>query len=222
MKSQTTSLIDRAILVPALRQAFHKLDPRQLFRNPVIFVTEIVATLVTLFFLRDLATDLPNAVFSGQIAAWLWITVLFATFAEAVAEGRGKAQAESLKRAKTDLMAVRLPADKEELEEVIPAAQLKVGDIVLVEAGELIPGDGEVIEGIASVNESAVTGESAPVILEAGGDPETVAALEVHRGLVAGETLATEVTALDGDDDDRVVVVTVGAGHTAHLRVTRA
>ncbi|MBX9456867.1 MAG: potassium-transporting ATPase subunit KdpB [Rhizobium sp.] len=174
MKNQTTSLMDRAILVPAFRQAFHKLDPRQLFRNPVIFVTEVVAALVTLFFLRDLATDLPNAAFSGQIAAWLWITVLFATFAEAVAEGRGKAQAESLKRAKTDLMAVRLPKDKDELEEVIPAAQLKVGDIVLVEAGELIPGDGEVIEGIASVNESAVTGESAPVIREAGGDRSAV------------------------------------------------
>ncbi|HSX72619.1 MAG TPA: potassium-transporting ATPase subunit KdpB, partial [Shinella sp.] len=104
----------------------------------------------------------------------LWITVLFATFAEAVAEGRGKAQAESLKRAKTDLMAVRLPKDKEELEEIIPAARLKVGDIVLVEAGELIPGDGEVIEGIASVNESAITGESAPVIREAGGDRSAV------------------------------------------------
>jgi K+-transporting ATPase ATPase B chain len=176
MKKQTTSLLDRAILVPAFKQAFHKLDPRQLFRNPVIFVTEVVAALVTLFFLRDLAADLPNAVFSGQIAAWLWITVLFATFAEAVAEGRGKAQAESLKRAKTDLMAVRLPKDKEELEEVIPAAQLKVGDIVLVEAGELIPGDGEVIEGIASVNESAITGESAPVIREAGGDRSAVTA----------------------------------------------
>jgi K+-transporting ATPase ATPase B chain len=174
MKKQTTSLLDRAILVPAFSQAFHKLDPRQLFRNPVIFVTEVVAALVTLFFLRDLVTDLPNAAFSGQIAAWLWITVVFATFAEAVAEGRGKAQAESLKRAKTDLMAVRLPREKDALEEIIPAAQLKVGDIVLVEAGELIPGDGEVIEGIASVNESAVTGESAPVIREAGGDRSAV------------------------------------------------
>ena len=174
MKMQTTSLMDRAILVPAFRQAFRKLDPRQLFRNPVIFVTEVVATLVMLFFLRDLAIDPASAIFSGQIAAWLWITVLFATFAEAVAEGRGKAQAESLKRAKTDLMAVRLPKDREELEEIVPAAQLKVGDIVLVEAGELIPGDGEVIDGVASVNESAITGESAPVIREAGGDRSAV------------------------------------------------
>jgi K+-transporting ATPase ATPase B chain len=174
MKTQTTSLFDRSILVPAFGQAVRKLDPRMLFRNPVIFATEVVAALVTLLFLRDLWTDLPNAAFSGQIAAWLWITVLFATFAEAVAEGRGKAQAESLKRAKTDLTAVRLPKGGNDLEEIVPAANLKVGDIVLVEAGELIPGDGEVIEGIASVNESAITGESAPVIREAGGDRSAV------------------------------------------------
>jgi K+-transporting ATPase ATPase B chain len=174
MKKQTTSLLDWAIIVPAFKEAFVKLDPRLLFRNPVIFVTEVVAALVTLFFLRDLALDTANAVFSGQIAAWLWFTVLFATFAEAVAEGRGKAQAESLKRAKTDLMAYRLPKDGSSLEELVPAATLKVGDIVLVEAGQLIPGDGEVIEGVASVNESAITGESAPVIREAGGDRSAV------------------------------------------------
>jgi len=174
MKNQTTSLLDRAILVPAFTEAFRKLDPRLLFRNPVIFVTEAVAAVVTLFFLRDLAVDPGNALFSGQIAAWLWFTVLFATFAEAVAEGRGKAQAKSLKRAKTDLMAYRLPKDGGSLEELVPAATLKVGDIVLVEAGQLIPGDGEVIEGVASVNESAITGESAPVIREAGGDRSAV------------------------------------------------
>jgi len=174
MKSQTSQLLDRSILVPAFGQAFRKLDPRLLFRNPVIFVTEAVAAVVTLFFLRDLAVDPGNALFSGQIAAWLWFTVLFATFAEAVAEGRGKAQAESLKRAKTDLMAYRLPRDGQSLEELVPAATLVVGDIVLVEAGQLIPGDGEVIEGVASVNESAITGESAPVIREAGGDRSAV------------------------------------------------
>jgi K+-transporting ATPase ATPase B chain len=167
-------LLDRAIVVPAIREAFLKLDPRQLYRNPVIFVTEVIAALVTLFFVRDLLFDPSVALFSGQVAVWLWFTVLFATFAEAVAEGRGKAQAESLKRAKTDLTAYRLPRDGEGLEEVVPAASLKVGDIVLVEAGELIPGDGEVIEGIASVNESAITGESAPVIREAGGDRSAV------------------------------------------------
>jgi potassium-transporting ATPase ATP-binding subunit len=170
----TTHLLDRAIVVPAIGESFRKLDPRLLYRNPVIFVTEAIAALVTLFFLRDLVADRSVALFSGQVAAWLWFTVLFATFAEAVAEGRGKAQAESLKRAKTDLMAYRLPRDGESLEELVPAASLKVGDIVLVEAGQLIPGDGEVIEGIASVNESAITGESAPVIREAGGDRSAV------------------------------------------------
>lgn len=172
MKRQTTDLLDRTILVPAIGEAFRKLDPRLLCRNPVIFVTEVVAALTTLFFFRDLAGDPAAALFSGQIAAWLWFTVLFATFAEAIAEGRGKAQAESLRRARTDLTANRLLADG--LCEAVPAASLKVGDVVLVEAGDLIPGDGEVIEGIASVNESAVTGESAPVIREAGGDRSAV------------------------------------------------
>lgn len=175
MKSQTaTRLLDSAILAPAFKQAILKLDPRALVKNPVIFVTEAVAALVTLFFFRDLATANGEALFSGQIAAWLWFTVLFATFAEAVAEGRGKAQAESLKRAKTDLTANRISADGGLVEEVVSAASLKVGDIVLVEAGDLIPGDGEVIEGIATVNESAITGESAPVIREAGGDRSAV------------------------------------------------
>ncbi|MDO6966080.1 K+-transporting ATPase ATPase B chain [Rhizobium alvei] len=173
-KRVTTHLFDRAIVVPAIGEAFVKLDPQRLYKNPVIFVTEVIAVLVTLSFLRDLFTDPLTALFSGQIAAWLWFTVLFATFAEAVAEGRGKAQAESLKRAKTDLMAYRLPKDDSGLDEVVPAASLKVGDVVLVEAGQLIPGDGEVIEGIASVNESAITGESAPVIREAGGDRSAV------------------------------------------------
>jgi len=141
-------------------------------RNPVIFVTEIVAAVVTIFFIRDLLAHNGTAVFSGQIAAWLWFTVLFATFAEAVAEGRGRAQADSLKRTRSDLSARRLTADGKE--ESIAATMLKVGDIVIVDAGELIPGDGEVIEGVASVNESAITGESAPVIRESGGDRSAV------------------------------------------------
>jgi len=141
-------------------------------RNPVIFVTEIVAAVVTLFFIRDLIANNGTAVFSGQIAAWLWFTVLFATFAEAVAEGRGRAQADSLKRTRSDLSARRISADGKE--ESIAATMLKVGDIVIVDAGELIPGDGEVIEGVASVNESAITGESAPVIRESGGDRSAV------------------------------------------------
>ena len=176
-KVVTPSVFDPAILVPALRDALKKLDPRQLVRNPVIFVTEVVALLVTALWLQDLVTGISAAAFSGQIAAWLWFTVLFANFAEAVAEGRGKAQAESLKRGKADLFAKKLLFPGEEgnkAAEVIPASALKVGDIVLVEAGDIIPGDGEVITGVASVNESAITGESAPVIRESGGDRSAV------------------------------------------------
>jgi potassium-transporting ATPase ATP-binding subunit len=172
-KPVAPGLFDPSILFPAIKGAFVKLDPRQLIRNPVIFVTEAVAALVTLFFLRDFLVG-GDALFSGQIAAWLWFTVLFATFAEAVAEGRGKAQADSLRRAKSELTARKLLAQNSRETEAIPATTLKVGDLVLVEAGQLIPGDGEVVEGVASVNESAITGESAPVIREAGGDRSAV------------------------------------------------
>ncbi len=171
-KPAKPGLFDLSIIGPAARQAFVKMDPRQLMRTPVIFVTEVVAAMVSVLFLRDLVTGNGTAVFSGQIAAWLWFTVLFATFAEAVAEGRGRAQAESLKRGRSDLTARRVGANGEE--EAVPATALKVGDVVIVDAGELIPGDGEVIEGVASVNESAITGESAPVIRESGGDRSAV------------------------------------------------
>ncbi|MEO8684366.1 MAG: potassium-transporting ATPase subunit B, partial [Devosia sp.] len=169
--AKSISILSPAILVPALRDAFIKLDPRQLLRNPVIFVTEVVAVLVTVLFVQDIIGAGDSPAFSGQIALWLWFTVLFATFAESVAEGRGKAQAESLKRGKSDLVAKKLtsPADtKSRAVELIPATALKIGDIILVEVNDLMPGDGEVIEGVASVNESAITGESAPVIREAG------------------------------------------------------
>ena len=166
------ALFDPAIIVPAIGNAFIKLDPRLLVRNPVIFVTEVVAALVTALFIRDLFAANGTATFSGQIAAWLWFTVLFATFAEAVAEGRGRAQADSLKRSRSDLVARRLVSDGKE--ETVAATLLKVGDVVVVDAGELIPGDGEVIDGVASVNESAITGESAPVIRESGGDRSAV------------------------------------------------
>lgn len=171
-KPAQSGLFDPAIVIPAIRQAFVKLDPRQLYRTPVIFVTEVVAAMVTVIFIRDLLTGNGTAGFSGQIAAWLWFTVLFATFAEAVAEGRGRAQAESLKRSRSDLNARRLDANG--VAQSVPATMLAVGDIVVVDAGELIPGDGEVIEGVASVNESAITGESAPVIRESGGDRSAV------------------------------------------------
>jgi K+-transporting ATPase ATPase B chain len=202
-KPLAPKLFDPAILGPAFKGAFIKIDPRLLMRNPVIFVTEIVAAVVTLFFLRDLATGSGDPVFSGQIAAWLWFTVLFATFAEAVAEGRGKAQADSLKRTKSDLVAKRLSANGNVIE-TIPATQLKVGDIVLVSAGELIPGDGDVIEGVASVNESAITGESAPVIRESGGDRSAVTGgtqvlsdwIKVRIGTAPGQSFVDRMIAL--------------------------
>jgi K+-transporting ATPase ATPase B chain len=204
--AKSISILSPAILVPALRDAVLKLDPRQLVRNPVIFVTEVVAVLVTVLFVQDLAGGV-DAVFSGQIALWLWSTVLFATFAESVAEGRGKAQAESLKRGKSDLLAKRLlsPEQKENRAcEVVPATSLKIGDIVLVEVNDLMPGDGEVIEGVASVNESAITGESAPVIREAGGDRSAVTGgtqvisdwLKVRITTKPGETFVDRMIAL--------------------------
>lgn len=148
--------LDPAILLPAARDAVLKLDPRQLLRNPVIFVTEVVAAVVTVLFVRDLATGAAETGFSGQISAWLWFTVLFATFAEAVAEGRGRAQADSLKRTKSELTARRLSSD--DSIQTVPASSLKIGDIVLIAAGELIPGDGEVIEGVAPLTKARSPG----------------------------------------------------------------
>src|ERR1700690_4398207 len=171
-KSKPQGLFDGKIVAAASIDALRKLNPRALAKNPVIFVTEVVSLLVTLFFIRDLVTQNGTASFSGQIAAWLWFTVLFANFAEAVAEGRGKAEADALRRTRTDTRAKRY-VDSEILGggvEGVNALDLRLGDVVLVEAGEVIPGDGEIIEGVGSVNESAITGESAPVIRESGGD----------------------------------------------------
>ena len=162
-------LLDGSILRRAAADAVRKLAPRKLVRNPVMFVTGVVAAFVTLIFLRDIAVSRHNLAFTGQIAAWLWFTVLFANFAEAVAEGRGRAQADELRRTRSDTMAKLLlhPDDtKDDPWERKPAQDLVSGDVVLVEAGDTIPADGEVIQGIASVNEFAITGESAPVIRE--------------------------------------------------------
>lgn len=199
-------LLDPAILFPAMRDAVVKLDPRKLLRNPVIFVTEVVAVAVTILFIRDLAANPGEAGFSGQIAAWLWFTVLFATFAEAVAEGRGRAQADSLKKTKSELVARRLGSNGKT--ETIPASSLKVGDIVLVAAGELIPGDGEVIEGVASVNESAITGESAPVIRESGGDRSAV----TGGTQVLSDEIKIKITVQPGSSFvDRMIALIEGA-----------
>ena len=172
-ESQST-VLDPAILLPAIGQSFVKLSPRVLIKNPVMFVVEVVAALTTVILLRDLATGAAHVGFDLQIVLWLWVTVLFANFAEAVAEGRGKAQAATLRRARTETGAKRLAAQNAVNWQSVPAPELKQGDIVLVEAGDLIPSDGEVIEGIASVDESAITGESAPVIRESGGDRSAV------------------------------------------------
>jgi K+-transporting ATPase ATPase B chain len=171
---QSTTLLDPKILWPALGSSFVKLDPRAMAKNPVMFVVEVVAALTTIIFMRDLASGDEHLLFTFQIIVWLWFTVLFANFAEAVAEGRGKAQADSLRRARTETMARRLTGDDRKVYKVVPGTSLKVGDVVLVEAGDIIPSDGEIIEGIASVNEAAITGESAPVIRESGGDRSAV------------------------------------------------
>jgi len=170
---RATSMFDRAILRRAVRDSFAKLDPRLMARNPVMFVVEIGSVLTTLLFLRDVRTATAHDnVFVGLVAAWLWFTVLFANFAEAVAEGRGKAQADTLRKTRSETVA-RVCRPDGSVQET-PSSQLQLGDCCVVEAGQLIPGDGEVVEGIASVDESAITGESAPVIRESGGDRSSV------------------------------------------------
>ncbi|HMG35895.1 MAG TPA: potassium-transporting ATPase subunit KdpB [Blastocatellia bacterium] len=173
-------LLDPPIVRRAIKDAFTKLNPRQVARNPVMFVVEVGSLLTTFLIIRDIAqAHTEHLLFTVQVALWLWFTVVFANFAEAMAEGRGKAQADTLRKAKTETIANRIIGDVgtgvEWVKTVqIAAPQLRKNDIVLVHAGEFIPGDGEVIEGVASVDESAITGESAPVIRESGGDRSAV------------------------------------------------
>ncbi len=208
VKADPLSLFDGRIVVRAARDAALKLNPATLMRNPVIFVTEVVAALVTVLGLRNLATGEPWH-FALAIAAWLWLTVLFATFAEAVAEGRGRARAESLRRARSDTLAkVLLRPDDRALFQPKPAPDLRPGDLVLVEAGDLIPSDGDVVEGVASVNESAVTGESAPVIREAGGDRSAV----TGGTQLVSDWLVVRITAAPGGTFlDRMIALVEGA-----------
>jgi K+-transporting ATPase ATPase B chain len=203
------SLFDPAILAQAAADAFRKLDARYLMRNPVIFVTEVVAVVVSAVFLRDIFAQTGNSGFSGQIAAWLWFTVLFANFAEAVAEGRGKAQAATLRGMRSNIVAKRLTApDVTDAHQTVSAEDLEMGDIVLVEAGDLIPADGEIIEGVAMVNESAVTGESAPVIRESGGDRSAV----TGGTKVVSDWIKVKVTATAGSTFlDRMIALVEGA-----------
>ncbi|BBU63256.1 potassium-transporting ATPase ATP-binding subunit [Methylosinus sp. C49] len=206
-KVAAPGLLDRAIIGRAAIDALIKLDPRQLARNPVIFVTEAVSAVVTLLFVRDLFAHDGTALFSGQIAAWLWFTVLFANFAEAVAEGRGKAQADALRRTRTDTKAKRTKGGSHDYD-LVSALELRIGDVVLVEAGDLIPGDGEVVEGVASVNESAITGESAPVIREAGGDRSAV----TGGTTVLSDWVRVKITAAPGSTFiDRMIALVEGA-----------
>ncbi|HEY9450677.1 MAG TPA: potassium-transporting ATPase subunit B, partial [Gemmatimonadaceae bacterium] len=161
---------EASIVRRAIRDAFAKLHPRHMIRNPVMFVVLVGSVLTTLALVHDLASGDGQAAFTLQLALWLWFTVIFANFAEAMAEGRGKAQAESLRRARTETTARRLADPDDPLsEEPVPTDRLRKGDVVLCGPGDTIPGDGEVIEGVASVDESAITGESAPVIRESGG-----------------------------------------------------
>src|SRR5215470_2057764 len=170
--SKSRSLWDEKIVRQALLDSFVKLNPRTMMKNPVMFVVEVGSVITTALLVRDAARHVPGFGFDLQITLWLWFTVLFANFAEAMAEGRGKAQAETLRKAKSETMANRLLTNGKT--EKVCGSNLRAGDLVMVSAGELIPGDGDVIEGVASVDESAITGESAPVIREAGGDRSAV------------------------------------------------
>ncbi|MGB7949724.1 MAG: potassium-transporting ATPase subunit KdpB, partial [Candidatus Binatia bacterium] len=202
------SLFDGEILWPAVWESFLKLTPRHVIKNPVMFVVEIGSVITTLIWLRDLIAPTTGSQplwFTFNVAFWLWFTVVFANFAEAVAEGRGKSQAVFLRRMRQETTARRLSNGKRE--ERISASSLRKGDVVVVEAGEMIPGDGEVIEGIASVDESAITGESAPVIREAGGDRSAV----TGGTKVLSDRIVVRITASPGESFlDRMIALVEG------------
>jgi potassium-transporting ATPase ATP-binding subunit len=191
-RRRRSSLLDRDIMGPALIESFTKLDPRWQARNPVMFVVEVGSVITTIIFIAGLFRGANDSLFVGQISLWLWFTIVFANFAEALAEGRGKAQAATLRRARTDTIARRMVGGQEER---VPSSQLRKGDTVVIEAGELIPSDGTIIEGIASVDESAITGESAPVIREAGGDRSAV----TGGTKVLSDRIVIQVTANPGE-----------------------
>ncbi|MBS1184359.1 MAG: potassium-transporting ATPase subunit, partial [Proteobacteria bacterium] len=206
-KSRSASLLDARILLPAIGGAFRKLDPRSLIRNPVMFVVAVVSALTTVLLVKDVVTGSGQLGFSFQIVVWLWFTLLFANFAEAVAEGRGKAQADALRRTRTETEA-KLLTGGDNAYRMVPGHSLKVGDVVLVEAGDIIPSDGEVVEGVASVNEAAITGESAPVIRESGGDRSAV----TGGTEVLSDWIRVRITAAAGSTFiDRMIALVEGA-----------
>ena len=203
-----SALFDPKIVVPAIGSAFVKLDPRTLMKNPVMFVLEVVTALTTVILIRDVVTGGENLGFEFQIVVWLWFTVLFANFAEAVAEGRGKAQADALRRTRTETQAKLLIGTDRRNFRRVPGTSLKVGDVVVVDAGDTIPSDGEVVEGIASVNEAAITGESAPVIRESGGDRSAV----TGGTQVLSDWIKVRITAAPGSTFiDRMIKLVEGA-----------
>jgi K+-transporting ATPase ATPase B chain len=208
-RTPATTLFDPAIIVPAIGQAFVKLDPQTLMRNPVMFVLEIVTVLTSILLVRDVVAGAQGVAFEAQIVVWLWFTVLFANFAEAVAEGRGKAQADTLRRTRTETRAKRVVMpDNYEVYEGVSAEDLQTGDVIVCEPGDVIPGDGEVIEGIASVNEAAITGESAPVIRESGGDRSAV----TGGTTVLSDRIVIKITSSPGTSFlDRMIKLVEGA-----------
>ena len=217
-KAQNLSLFVRSILGSAILQSLKKLAPQLVAKNPVMFVVEIGSVLTTAIWLRDLFAASPSGVprwFTLAVSIWLWFTVIFANFAEAVAEGRGKAQADTLRRMRKETIARKVrtwPAPEDVIpianEEMIPASRLKKGDLVVVETNGLVPGDGEVIEGIASVDESAITGESAPVIRESGGDRSSV----TGGTKVLSDRIVVRITADPGESFlDRMIALVEGA-----------
>jgi potassium-transporting ATPase ATP-binding subunit len=204
-------LFERALVAAALRDALRKLSPAHMLRNPVMFVVEVGSAFTTLLFAHALFTGRGEAhpAFIGAIAGWLWVTVIFANFAEAMAEGRGKAQADTLRAARRDVPAKRLAEPHHGAEvQVVDSARLRLGDTVLVEAGDLVPSDGEVLDGVASVDESAITGESAPVIRESGGDRSAV----TGGTRVLSDWLVVRITANPGETFlDRMIQMVEGA-----------
>ena len=207
MANQNASLFTGPLLAAAVRDAFLKLNPAKLIKTPVMFVTAIVASLSTILFVKGIVTGTGHPVFEGQLVFWLWLTVLFGNVAEALAEGRGKAQAAALRATAADLRAKKLIGVAGAWE-LIDATRLQVGDEVLVETGDLIPADGEVIAGVASVNEAAITGESAPVIREGGGDRSAVTA----GTRVIADSITVRVTAGAGQGFlDRMIALVEGA-----------
>src|SRR5258706_6601653 len=207
-RAPVSTMLDPKIVVPAIGSAFVKLDPRLMIKNPLMFVVEVVAALTTVIFLRNLVMGGGDGLgFTFQIILWLWFTVLFANLAEAVAEGRGKAQAETLRKTRTESQAKLLEGAGNKYR-LVPGTSLKVGDVVLVEAGDNIPSDGEVIEGVASVNEAAITGESAPVIRESGGDRSAV----TGGTQVLSDWIRVRITAAPGSTFlDRMIKLVEGA-----------